>query len=383
MILASYVVFVATAIHATSALRIRNLHHTIRERLVGLPTLLFRYDPAILYPTAILWAIFLVSFVLNPSPSAVLRTGAFIILSVVTLFIIPNVVSRQQAFSAIAIVGAGCMFLALPAAFTGEPVRIGDILISGISGAPLELAGITLYEPTAIFDGQNYFRGLVAIGAVASAGVYAKTRHSWLIGICALNLIGVYLTHGRAARLATIVAVLLAAVYLIAGRKAVAGVTIMGILATIAGFAITVGVLPGPTSTLQSILGKRVDYWMTSYKTILARPVFGWGLVDIREAIGGRYAGFFTGVHNSYLRLFLVGGVVGGVTYLSLNAAALGVAYRRVSERAPLALTGFCLVVMSLFFQLFSDGTIFGTSLSSVLWALTIGYAQPGDSREQ
>lgn len=374
-VLATYLVFIGITFITTTTLS--DVRHLIRDR--RLPDVPVQYDPVVLYPMLVLWTVFLIGLILNFSPGAFLRAGAFIVLSAVSLFVIPTVVSRKQAFTAIGIIGAVCVGVTLPA------ILIGDVTIAGRlinwAGPSFSRFGIALHVPATIFDTLNYFRVLVAIGTIASAGVFAHTRNLWMAVICVLNLFGVYVTLGRAARLAIFIAAALAIVYRLSGHRALAGITLAGILATVIGFAVALGVLPGPTDALQSALDSRFGYWRAAYETIAVRPVLGWGLVDTQAAIGDRFAGVFRGVHNSYLRLFVIGGVVGGVAYLILSVGALVTAFRGLvtssAERAPLALTAFCLVVVALIFQLFAGGTVFGTSLSSVLWAFTIGYAQP------
>lgn len=367
LVLGAYIVFIAAIIGPVALQRILDKHRP--------PSIPFKYHPAILAPTIVLWVVFVISLVLNPSAKALLRAGAFILLSAITLFVVPTVVSREQAFRAISIIGAVCVVVTLPV------VVVGDVVVSGMfidwAGAPIRLPGLTLYAPRLIFDGLNYFRVLVAFGTIAAAGVYARTRNRRMLGICVLDLFGVCITLGRTAYLATAVAGVLVGVYYVGGRQALAGVTALGVCITIAGFGIAVGVLPGPTALFQSILGERLDFYRTSWQAFVSRPVLGWGLVDTGAIVTGDE---FMGVHNSYLRLFVIGGVVGGFTYLVLCAIALGVAFRRVCDYAPLALTSFCLVIMMLIFQLFDGGTIFGTSLSSLLWAMAIAYTQPGDN---
>lgn len=367
IVLVSYAVFVVSTVVTTVTV------HDIRSyRLSDIPV---RYEPTILFSATVLWSVFLLSLALNPSPSSVLRTGTFIVLSAITLFIVPAVVTREQAFTAIGIFGAVCVLLSLPSALLGEFSVLGWT-IDRVSATYVFILDTHVRSPTFIFDRQNYFRVLVAIGTVAAAGVATRARSPRMVIVAALNLIGVYLTLGRAARLAVVVAAILVFAYSLAGRTALAGVTIAGTGVTVVTLAVAFGVLPGPTEPLRAALGDRPGYWAASFRTFAARPFFGWGLIDTGAAIGNRYSGPFTGVHNSYLRLFVIGGIVGGVAYLVLCGSALVAAFRRVRERTPLALTTFCLVVMALVFQLFDGATIFGTNLSSVLWALTIGYAQ-------
>lgn len=109
IVLVSYAVFVVSTVVTTVTV------HDIRSyRLSDIPV---RYEPTILFSATVLWSVFLLSLALNPSPSSVLRTGTFIVLSAITLFIVPAVVTREQAFTAIGIFGAVCVLLSLPSAF--------------------------------------------------------------------------------------------------------------------------------------------------------------------------------------------------------------------------------------------------------------------------
>ncbi|MGN8213116.1 O-antigen ligase family protein [Halococcus salifodinae] len=334
---------------------------------------------ALLYPAVVLWVVFAIGLVLNPSMQAFLRFGAFVGLSAITLFIVPAVVSRKRAFTAIGVVGAVCVLLALPSIiwpdYTIAGVEITHVLDSQRSELTL---GVIRRTPTSIFDGISYFRILVTFGAVCAAGVAARTRSPWMVAACALNLFGVFLGLGRASILALVIATALAVGYLLVGRTALAGMMTAGTLATAGGLAIAFGFLPGPTGLFQSVLGPRVGFWTATYEAFVARPILGWGLTDTTAIVHDFYPGeTLTGTHNSYLRLFVIGGIVGGLAYLALSVSALVLAFRRVRQHTSLALTTFCLVVMALVIQLFTGGTIFGTNLSSVLWALSLAYAQP------
>lgn len=344
-----------------------------------LPDIPVRVHRALLYPVVVLWVVFAAGLVLNPSMQALLRFGAFVGLSAITLFVMPAVVSRERAFTAIGVVGAVCVLLALPSIIWPKYTIAGVEIVHVLDGQRSEFTlGVIQQTPTSIFDGISYFRMLATFGAVCAAGVAARTRSPWMVAACALNLFGVFLGLGRASILALVIAAALAVGYLHAGRTALAGMTAAGTLVTAGGLAIAFGLLPGPTESLQSALGPRVGFWTATYEAFTVRPVLGWGLVDTAAIVHDFYPGeILTGTHNSYLRLFVIGGIVGGLAYLALSMSALLLAFRRVRQHAPLALTTFCLVVMALVIQLFTGGTIFGTNLSSVLWASSLAYAQP------
>jgi len=337
----------------------------------------FQYHPALLIPAVVLWIIFVVGFALNPSFRAFVRLGAFSIISAISIFVVPAVVSREQAFQAIGIFSAICAVIGFPTIIWGDYTALG-LELGQAAGIHWITPSVGYRVPAAIFDSVKYFRVLVAMGAICSGGLYAQTRDSWMGLTFVLNSLMVILTVGRASILAVLVAGLLAMVYRFGNSRALAGVTLVGGSAVVVVVGITFGILPGPTALGQSLLGKRVGFWSASYQAFAARPILGWGLADTTAIVSDFYPpGTLTGTHNSYLRLFVIGGSVGGIAYLMLCASALVLAFRAVRDRVPLGLTTFCLVVTALIFQIFDGATIFGTALSSVLWAFTLGYAQP------
>ena len=355
IVLLSYSLFFIVAVTSNNDLRLGSIS--------GI-TIPYRADPALLYPTGILYSVFVIGFVRVPSFDAFLRLGAFTVISAITLFVVPAVVSREQAFRAIGTLGA---------------VSVAISFLSLICpDCPLFDAGAA-QTSFSFFDGVSYFRVLATIGAVCSGALFVKNRNLWMGVACLFNLFGVFLGFGRATILGLATTIALAAIYRIAGSKALVTVTAVGFLSSLAALAIAAGLIPGPTATLQSILGKRIGYWTASYEAFTIRPFLGWGLADTTAIVSDFYPpGTLTGVHNSYLRMFVIGGVVGGVSYLILSISALAVSFRGICERVPLALSTYCLIAGVLVIQLFTGGTIFGTNISSVLWALAIGYAQPG-----
>ena len=369
IVLLSYGLFFIVAVVSNS-----DLHSGTLSEI----TIPFHADSALFYPAVLIWGVFVVGFVRSPSPDAFLRLGAFTVLSAITLFVIPAVVSREQAFRSIGILGAVGVIIALPSLIWPDYSVFGVDIARTLNGQRTEFTlGVISRTPLSFFDGISYFRVLTTVGAVCAGALFVKNRDLWMAVACLLNVFGVFLGLGRATILGLVTAATLAVVYRVAGSKALAGVTVVGSFCAIGAFVVATGLFPGPTSTLQSILGKRIGYWTASYGAFIQRPFVGWGLADTTTIVSEFYPrGTLTGVHNSYLRMFVIGGVVGGVSYLLLSGSALVVAFRSVRESVPLALSAYCLVICILVIQIFTGGTIFGTNLSSVLWALTIGYAQ-------
>lgn len=357
-----------------------------------------QFRPIVYYSTIILWTIFLIGVIRAPSLRAVLHTGAFIAFSGVALFVIPAAVPRERAFTAIATLGAISILISLPAVIWGE-ITIAGYTLSQTVGTQRSVIGFNYWAPGSIYDSRNYFRVLVALGTVCAAALFVHKQRQWIVGLFFLNILGVVLTEGRAAILTIFIVILLVAAYIYRGPRALAYVTLVGVGATFVGFAIAFGILPGPNMAIQSALGQRTYDWLAGYQAFLDRPVIGWGILGASNMTDAYHPGQFTGIHTSYLRMFVIGGSVGGLTYLVLCGSAIWFTYHAVRERTQRSFlsirnqsslsavfdqnseTGFllgmyCLVVMVLVFQLFDGATIFGANISSVLWALVIGYGQ-------
>lgn len=373
-----------------------NIERTAQGPTVTLP---IQAHPIVCYPTIILWATFLLGVLRTPSLRAVLHVGAFIAFSGVALFIVPAVIPRERAFKTISILGAASVLISLPAVIWGE-ITVAGYTLSQTVGVQRSVAGLNYWAPGSIYDSRNYFRVLVALGTVSAAALFAHQRRQWIGGIFLLDLLGVVLTEGRAAILAVLIAVLLVGTYIRAGPRALANITLVGIAVTLIGFAIGFGILPGPSMAIQSILDQRAYDWLAGYQAFLDRPILGWGILEASTVTDAYHPGDFTGIHTSYLRAFVIGGIVGGLAYLVLSGGALWLTYHAIRTSArqrqfdrirdhPLLdvtfdqnqetvslLALYCLLVMSLVFQLFDGATIFGANLSSVLWALVIGYSQ-------
>lgn len=374
------------------------------ERTAQGPTITIpiQAHPIVYYPTIILWITFLFGFLRDLSLRAVLHVGAFIVFSGVALFIVPAVIPRERAFKVISILGAASVLISLPAVIWGEIAVAGYTLSQTV--AQRSVFGLNYWAPGSIYDSRNYFRVLVAFGTICAAALFAHQRHQWIGGIFFLNVLGVVLTEGRAAILAVLIAVVLVGTYIRAGPRALANVTLIGIAVTFIGFAIGFSILPGPSMAIQSLLGQRAYDWLAGYQAFLDRPVLGWGIIEASTVTDAYHPGEFTGIHTSYLRMFVISGIIGGISYLVLCGGTLWLTYHAIHKSARqrqlnrirdhlldttsnqkqetvslLAL--YCLLIMSFVFQLFDGATIFGANISSVLWAIIIGYGQSIYSR--
>ena len=331
------------------------------------------YHWAVATMVGLIWAVFALTTALAPTVAEMLRLGAFTVITGTNLFVVPAVIDRATFHDVLAYVASAFVLLGLPTA-VGVSYGIDSLAITPW-GTSRELFGIVIHTPMSIFDNPNYLSGVSAIGTVAAGAGYARSRTPLAAGLVGLNILGVVLAGGRAALLGLVATGGLYAVYRVRGRAAMAVVVALGSLAMVVGLGMAFGILPGPNAVAQINLGDRRATWTAAYEAVLDRPVIGWGPGNDSELLAGylRDSVDVTTTHNSYIRLFLISGILGGGAYLALSGAVIAIGAQ--NARSETVFT-FLLLVMFLIFQIFEGMTIFGLSLLSTLGALFVGYVQ-------
>lgn len=337
--------------------------------LDGRPSLTVMARPGALVGTLAVWVALGVGFATSPSADGLLRIGAFVGFSGAALFVLPSLISRQATYRAITVIAAAFAALGIITAFAG-PVGTLDIY------RRTSIASVAYAIPLSVFANPNTLGRVGLLGAVAAGGIALSpattttTRNrggAAILGlICALAVV---LSASRASLVALVAAGGVLAVARLARPTVVSAVTLGGLAALAAVLAAVVVVAP-------TVLTGRADLWVAALDATATRPVFGWGAGAGAEQLaaflppGSRFAGF--GTHNSYVRLFFIGGIVGGVGYLLLCASALrGALTTTDHDTTTLALVVAVLVVFA-----FENGSVFGIAPASFVGALAFGFAQ-------
>ena len=319
-----------------------------------------------------IWLVFALVTLLDPTGAGIVRLGAFVVITGINLFVVPAVLNRSAFCDTLSYLAGLFVLIGLLTVF------IGTYGIGGLSIAPWHVSrdffGVTVSTPLSIFDNPNYLAAFSTIGAIAAGDVYTRSRTPLVAGLIGLNALGVVLAGGRAALLALVVAGGLYIVYRFLGRSSMALCIGIGGIAVVAGFAMAFKLVPGPSVVANVDLSHRRIFWQGAYQAILSRPVFGWGpgndIHVISQYVNGARV---NATHNSYLRMYLISGVLGGGAYLLLSLAAVVSGLRNTRPRTVFV---FLLLIVFLVLQLFAGMTMFGLSLLSMLGAMFIGYIQ-------
>ncbi|WP_049894134.1 O-antigen ligase family protein [Halogranum rubrum] len=328
----------------------------------------------VLYPLLGIFFIFIVHTVSNPDFDVIIRTPTFVFTSLLAIFYIPRVIPVESYYRSVSRICAVLVIIGLPAIITGSY----DFIISiDAWHSPDFLLGtsVEIYPLTSFLDNPNNMGILASFGAVAGLAEYQRTKQSLPKILFVTNILGVYLTLSRAAFLALGAILALHISRQLFGFKGLLISSLSGSFVAVLFFLQVSGLIPGPEFITQMSLNGRVALWDASFEAVNKKPLFGWGPGDTGEVIApyvnvGDHVG--QGPHNSFVRMAVDIGYLGGLLYAGLWMYAVMVSLSPTDNSYEYCT--YYLVVGFVIFQLFGGMTMFGLSSTSVLGALVLGY---------
>jgi O-antigen ligase len=148
------------------------------------------------------------------------------------------------------------------------------------------------------------------------------------------------------------------------GRRALVFTTVGGIFTIATGLLMTFSIIPGPTAFSEISLNGRRELWTTSAHAFQERLWIGHGFAGTQEIVGNP--------HNSYLRMFVSFGVIGGMIYaIFVIGTAVGSA-RQTRTYRKVILT--IIIVSMLIVQIFNQLSFVGIPMRLSLVATFMGY---------
>ncbi|HET7322723.1 MAG TPA: O-antigen ligase family protein, partial [Halococcus sp.] len=343
----------------------------------------FYYRP-VLYPVAAIAVMFVITFIANFDRSSVLRLLSFALLTGVNILVLPALIDRRTAFKALSRVTALFVVIALPATLFGA-YTVGMVTV-GTFGRLDHFGPLAYYIPRSIFMSPNFLAALGILGAIAAGAEWDRERTNRAAALVVVNAAAVFITVSRSGLLVLGAAVGLYLAYRLFDVRGLAVASIGGLAALVLLILTILDALYIPVVSSISPTGRDV-LWNATIHAVLQRPFVGWGLGNDAEIINQwvsipRYHD--KGTHNSYLRLFLDGGIIAGVSYIVLSITSLISSLREVYARSrplgdmPVEEVFIVILLVGFFiYQAFGDPTIYGISPISTIGAITVGYTQP------
>lgn len=308
---------------------------------------------------------------------SVVRISVFIFTTYVFFVLYPNFV-RFEYFALVTVIFATiATILAISSVFLGDyQLIIIDVNMAMGSGR-ISYLGFDIPEIRGIYISPNRFGFLAATGSFLSLYfINTNELKSSIIPMLlfSFNLMGLFLSGSRSSYLGISVAFgVLFAYYIL--RKPGLRIATLGVILSATGVTLGVlGYLPGWEGLGPGELTHRVGIWSAAISATLERPLTGWGFVATSEAIGPHLPEYLSGpysTHNSYLRIFVSGGLISGVAYI-LFISAICYWGTNVSHRRDLF--ALCTATLLLTIHIFEIPTIFGPSMPSTLTGVCLGY---------
>lgn len=304
---------------------------------------------------------------------ALIRVPPFVLLTGVNLFFIPQVVTRRGFFAIIARISAALVVIGLPTLFVDSyTLLVVDVVSVRGESIPFTSAGRNVVS--SIFLNPNTMSYVTLLGFLTALGEFVETHRRVPAMLTVINGSGLYLAHGRSSMLAGVTGVCLFGLYVFGTKRTFRAGYILGGISGIYVIMAVFGYIPGPSFITDVNVTGRPVIWAGGVRAILEQPVFGYGAGETGEFmapfISGKYSGFTP--HNSYLRVFVETGVIGGIAYLLFVGQTLS--SRLFGELTIHELTTLVVCSAIAVSMIFRGYTLFGFSIASLIAAISFGY---------
>jgi hypothetical protein len=308
-------------------------------------------------PIFIIFIIYSLKLLVNPSFDALLRLVAFPISFVCGVTIFPYYIYIKK--------------------FTYFLSRSSIImLIIGFFGLAISYDPLIWRTTTQIFPGINInipviksvfvnpqTLGLIClIGMISSLYLYAETEEISEVYIGIFLGYGMWVTQHRATLLGLGMGIVFFIAYIKYKTVGVTAFLTVGFLGFVLALLMVYGVLPG-LSGLD--LGGRKHLWYLAFVQFLHKPIIGYGPVQTSNLIGHP-------PHSILFRMLITGGILATSAYFYV----FGYVFTHIpssieSEELIIFTSVFVLLVV----DMFSGNSIFGFSLLSIIMSLFLGYS--------
>ena len=309
--------------------------------------------------------------------SSIVRAPLFIGIALVNICYIPHVISKEAFFRTVRGLSVILVIVGLPTIFIGSYELLGIVIKPWHIDLQISLpfvGDIELPRLTSVFRRTNSFSRFLLGGVLSSLVILDEERDIPSFILFAIIALGLLLAYSRATIFSMLIGAICYLIYRSFGVRWLRYLTILGSLAVTVLVLMLTGFIPEPRHIqVIDFTGRRV-LWEATIDAIKVNPLVGFGPGDtanqITEYVPAEYVG--RNPHNSYLRMFLTTGIIGGSAYLALFFFSIFPALRLQNERFPAGV--FAINIGFIINQLFSAFSVFGISASSIPAAIALGY---------
>lgn len=298
--------------------------------------------------------------------AAVLTIGIFFI----NITIIPQYISNKDFIWAVIIFS---LILALVGIFMNAIHHAGLLRSTFVwhDSVLVPVTGFSTPYLMSITANPNNLGFVLFVGFIFSMGVYRLENNRRMVPIILVIGFSLFLTQSRASWLAAAMAlfVLICHIDLKMSSRTIL-ISVLGVVTAI--FFIPILLRSGIGYNIE--LSGRVILWTGAILAVFDNLLIGYGFGSTSQFIEGYISGRYSGhsVHNSYLRVFLIGGIAAGIAYILLIVRSLTIFKNNTENKFTTIIFSAALGVPA--HQLFEAYTMLGYTIHSVLAAILFGY---------
>lgn len=303
--------------------------------------------------------------------SMIARTTIYIIVSASCILLIPQVVSRRTFLRSVGYLAPAVVVIGLPTFFIGSY----SILFLSFDIYPgtyyVPIFNQRLHQYMSLMSNPNPMGELVMFGLLAIfADRNNRLRRYFVLLIC---VIGLYLVNSQAAILGAGFGTGVYIVWRSSWRRFLKPLISVGIGVGTVIYLIILQIIPGPEFLTSLDLTHRVPIWRGAVGAVRDSLWLGHGpqqMEQIMDPYVDRPLG--AAIYNSFLRVFVTAGVIGGVAYILLFLHSL-LKYPIDDQQMETGVI-YAMFIAFIINEMFSGNAIFGLSFTSVVGSLLLGY---------
>jgi hypothetical protein len=296
----------------------------------------------------------------------------YVVASITLVFLIPRVVQRDWFFVIVVAVSTFSILVGLPAYIIGDYSVFGVQVTTYTALEPFRQYGIRIPALASIWGDANAMSKITIAGLLGSHYLFSRERSAVYLLLLGLNGFGLFFANSRMGIIAVVITYSVYFVYLKFGT--VATVVYMGISGLAGAIFFLLIILGIGTETFVPSGGfsGRIPLWRGSVATFFQHPFIGIGIHNVGETIAAYTDASSLAPQNSHLRLFVAGGMLGGITYLWIVVSSTFRYIEKIESRADLLTV--CLLIAFILIQFTDTAHPFGVNKNALIFGVTLGY---------
>lgn len=302
------------------------------------------------------------------------RVPSVILVNLTCIFAIPALYDFDSVVYAVNRIAALVIIVGVPSVFLGDHQFLWISIDPYTSFDIFPGLNATLPALRSIYPDTNAASKIAMFALFLALYEYRRDKKLATRSLLGIAIGGVYLTHSRGVILAVFCGFVIYLLGIYANRE----VTVLALGALIftsfVGFLFFSGVLPAPEAIKSINLSLRGDAWRAAIAAFIDHPLLGMGFGESAHLIAPYFEQeIVLSPQNSYLKIFVTTGVIGGTSYLlfTVTSVLLG-AYNESMGKVPIELLSLCTALVII--QIFENFSLFGVNQSSVLASIMFGY---------